>query len=416
MAEPQPRIAPDARWHPRTLDACVATLRYAEARGYRGYNKHDALNSRLVRTLAGWHRWPRILAIQAVMRAPVNVRPLLAVQPSINPKGMSLFARAYLTLHELAVPADGTASWLAKAEDCLDWLHGQSQRARGYHGHCWGYQYDWQDAGFFAPAHMPNCVVTCFVARAFLHAFAVTGRRAYLETARSACDFLLADLTVLHESPEQLALSYAPVDMTWVVMDTSALAGAVVARVAAATGESHLRRDARRLIRYVIDKQTAYGAWYYSHPPGDSHITHDNYHTGFILDAILEYSDASGDREVLPSYHHGVRFYAEQLFMRDGAPKWMSDRRYPHDVHGAAQGVLTFAQAARFRTAYGSLARTIADWALTNLYEPGEGRFYYQQGRWFTKRFTLMRWCNAWMAWALAALLRYEADSHPRSR
>lgn len=412
MARPVLDTAP----RPTAIDAfqlgiCRAVLDYAEARHYRGYNKHDALNSPLLRALTFDTKWLRILATQLVTRAPVNLRPLLGVRPTVNPKGMSLFARAYLSLHELDAPAGGyDAAWLSKAETCLDWLAEHSQRPHGYSGDCWGYPYDWQDLGFFARADMPNCVVTCFVARAFVHAHQATGKQRYLDVARSACDFLLRDLTVLHDSPDMLAISYAPVDMQWVVMDTSALAGTLIAQVAAQTGERDLLAQARRLLRYVLDKQTDYGAWYYSHPASDSNITHDNYHTGFILDAILEYRDATGDDEVMAHYHRGLSFYAERLFLLNGAPKWMHDRTLPHDVHGAAQGIITFSHAARFRAGYGRFARTIADWAIANLYDPSAGRFYYQVGRYRTKRFTLMRWCNAWMARALTTLLQMEAD------
>jgi hypothetical protein len=34
----------------------------------------------------------------------------------------------------------------------------------------------------------------------------------------------------------------------------------------------------------------------------------------------------------------------------------------------------------------------------------GNGRFAYQQTRWFRKSFTLLRWCNAWMFRALTTL------------
>lgn len=408
MADPVRVAARPAQIDPFHLGICRAVLDYAEVRHYQGYNKHDALNSPVLRALTFNHKWLRLLATQLVTRAPINVRPWLRVRPTVNPKGMSLFARAYLSLHEIDAPA-GAVPWLAKAEACLDWLAQHSRRPHGYHGDCWGYPYDWQDLGFFAPAQMPNCVVTCFVTRAFLHAYQTTGKGLYLDVARSACDFLMRDLTVLHDSERMLAISYAPVDMQWVVMDTSALAGAVIAQVAAHTHEPALQTHARRLITYVVDKQTDYGAWYYSHPAGDSNITHDNYHTGFILDAILEYRDATGDDAVLPAYHRGLSFYAERLFLLNGAPKWMHDRTLPHDVHGAAQGIITFSQAARFRGGYGRFAHKIADWAVTHLYDAGAGRFYYQVGRWRTKRFTLMRWCNAWMARALTALLHMDA-------
>jgi hypothetical protein len=35
-----------------------------------------------------------------------------------------------------------------------------------------------------------------------------------------------------------------------------------------------------------------------------------------------------------------------------------------------------------------------------------KGYFYYQKKRFYTKRFTLMRWCNGWMSRALSQLIR----------
>jgi hypothetical protein len=148
----------------------------------------------------------------------------------------------------------------------------------------------------------------------------------------------------------------------------------------------------------VVRRQTAQGAWFYTDPPGDSHIRHDNYHTGFILDALRRYMQASGDREFEPHYRQGLDFYARHHFTAQGAPRWMSDTEYPYDIHGAAQGIITFS---RHRDRYPDLAARIVAWTLANMYD-GAGRFYYQQTRWYTKRFTLLRWCNAWMARALA--------------
>ena len=49
------------------------------------------------------------------------------------------------------------------------------------------------------------------------------------------------------------------------------------------------------------------------------------------------------------------------------------------------------------------MAMKIAEWAINNMYHP-EGRFYYQETRFYRKRFTLLRWCNAWMFRVLARL------------
>lgn len=380
-------------------EACRAVLAYAEARDYKGYGKHDALNSPFLKAASLNNKWLRLVISQVIMRSPINLRPWLGVCRSMNPKGMALFARAYLNLYRCS----GEERFMDRAQLCLSWL--ETNSARGYSGHCWGYHWDWQDLGFYAPWGMPNCVVTSFVGQAFLDAYECTQDQSYLDIVRSSVDFFQRDLLVLHNSPTMKCISYVPADMQMIVMDVSALAGAVMARVCTHTGEHELAHEARRLVSFVVDKQTAYGAWYYTHPPGDSPVKHDNYHTGFILNAILDYELATGDDRFWSAYQRGLGFYADQLFLPNGAPKWMSHRVYPFDSHGAATGIETFSRAACHGE--GSCierARSAAKWATENLQTP-EGCFHYQKGRFRTKRFTLMRWCNAWMAHGLSSLL-----------
>lgn len=184
------------------------------------------------------------------------------------------------------------------------------------------------------------------------------------------------------------------------VMDVSILIGSVIAQYCQLSEDDQYMGRATRLVRYVVNQQTQGGAWFYTDPPRDSRIRHDNYHTGFILDALWRYMDASRDDQWMPQYELGLKFYAEKLFNPDGSPRWMSDCDYPHDIHGAAQGILTFS---RHRDRYETLIDNIIKWTISNMYSP-DGRFYYQQGRWFTKKFTLLRWCNGWMARGLGAL------------
>jgi hypothetical protein len=368
---------------------------WSRAREYRGHDKHDGLNSPILRALLGWGRWPRLFAIQGVMRMPFNVRPLLGVPNTYNPKGLSLFARGLFNLYLIG----GRQEHLDEAITLLSLLN--KMRSPGtWHGACWGYHYDWEDAGFFAPSNTPNAVVTSFVCEAFLEGYRRTGRTEYLETVGGAAEFFLRDLTVLKDTNDELCLGYMPVPMTMRVMDVSVLIGSVLSQYSALSGNNQYSSVAIRLVNYVARQQTGDGAWWYTDPPADSHIRHDNYHTGFILDALHRYMAASGDLSHQVRYEAGLRFYAEKLFNADGSPRWMSDADYPHDIHGAAQGILTFSRHLEERPGF---APRIAGWSLANMYDPA-GRFYYQDRRWGRKSFTLMRWCNGWMALALSAL------------
>jgi hypothetical protein len=390
----------DAATTARAHSALDATLAYSRAADYTGWSKHDALNSPWVEALLGSTRIGRLFAIQAVTRAPINLRPLLGVRRAMNAKGIALFAHAYLERER--GPVD-----LVEACRLLDRLLGSP--AEGHRGLSWGYPYPWQDVGFFAPRHSPNRVVTCWIGLAFVAAARATREPRYLRALPAIADFLTGEPRVLHDSPTMKCYSYVPSEtVDWAVMDVPALVGAFLAESGSLLGRGEYVAEAERLIRWVADKQTSEGAWYYTHPPGDSHVKHDNYHTAIVLDCLDRYRHASGDRQFEEPYHAGLRFYRERLFSEDWAPRWMSHREYPHDVHGAASAILCFARAAEHDSRHREAAVGVLRWALDRLYDP-RGFFYYQETRFHRKRFCLMRWCNGWMSWALAVVLRAAA-------
>jgi hypothetical protein len=170
-----------------------------------------------------------------------------------------------------------------------------------------------------------------------------------------------------------------------------------------------MMREAGRLVRYVVSKQTPYGAWYYTEPPSASRITHDNYHTGFILDSVLEYSRLAASAEFEDAYRRGLRFYRERLFEPDGAPRFRHDRRYPFDIHGSAQGTITFALASSWTgdATQADMSRLILDWAVRNMYDSRSHWFDYQHGRLLRTHIRELRWCQAWMAWAIGCHLEH---------
>jgi hypothetical protein len=375
-------------------------LDVARSDRYEGYSKHDGLNSKLLEKMAGSSRMRRLGAIQVVTRSPVDIRPALRVRKARNPKGLSLFARALLARHRLT----GSESDAEEARGLLDWLI--ENPSSGFTGMSWGYPYPWQDVGFFAPRDFPNRVVSSFVGQALLDGYETLGEDRYLRAAREVVTFLLDAPKTMFEDESRRCVSYVPDDsVNWIVMDVSALSGALAARLGAIDGDSELVSEGGRLVRYVASKQTDYAAWFYSEPPSDSHITHDNYHTGFILDAILQYGVSSGSDEFAGVYDRGIEFYERKLFEPDGAARFMSDKHYPVDIHGCAQGIITFSLEQRHRGRGGETAGRILDWTLANMWDPKSGWFYYQKRRAMRTAIRELRWCQGWMSLALASYI-----------
>lgn len=380
-------------------EICLDMLQAAKRQNYAGYSKFDALNSPLLQTLSLDNMWLRLIYTQIVNRCPFHVRPLLGVKKSRNPKGIALFARAYLLLYSTT----GDEFFKAESEKLLQWLI--DNKAEGSRYSSWGYNFIWQNTIFVQGKNEPNCIVSVFVGEAFVHAYRLLKDEKYLLVARDIAKFIIKELPVLFESRNEMAIDYVQEKSDCVVLNINALAGAFLAKVWKQTQEWELLEFAKKVLRFTVNRRTPYNAWYYTHPKGRSPLEHDNYHTGGILDALLNYFEETGDNQYMTVYWRGLDYYQKHLFEQNGAPRWMNNKKYPFDVHGAAQGIISFAKAARYDKAFLSQAVIIADWTLANLYRSNTHDFAYRRGRFVTWNYSLMRWCNAWMARALGEIV-----------
>jgi uncharacterized protein YyaL (SSP411 family) len=381
----------------RYLAICRKGLAWARDRDYTGYCKFDALNSPILKAVAGTSRLRRAGFIYLVSRSPVNIRPFVGVKKGQNPNGLALFAETCFNLYKMT----GEPEYLDEGRRLLSLLLAISKRTK-YAGHCWGYDFDWENGVFFVPKYEPNTVVTVFVARAFLHAYSITGDTEYLGVARSSTDFLMTDLKVTYSDATMKSYSYTPFD-TFTALNTNALMAGLFAAVGAVKGNARLDEETRMLGNYLLARQGTDGSWFHADPPTSSHRKVDNYHMAFMLESLLSMYEATHNESFGQSYHRGLEFYDKNLFLPSGAPKFQSHQMYPHDIVACSQGIIVFAHAARFDSAWMGRAQNIAQWTIENMLDPS-GRFYFQKGKWFTNRYTLMRWCQAWMCFALSEL------------
>src|SRR6266851_3762982 len=79
-------------------------LAYCQANDWAGYDPYDALNSKILKMLPVLDsRVPRIVLTQALKRSPINIRPLLLIGKTQNPKAIGLFLSALLNLEKLGL-------------------------------------------------------------------------------------------------------------------------------------------------------------------------------------------------------------------------------------------------------------------------------------------------------------------------
>ncbi len=404
----------------RRLDEVSVALdrldRWIEDQNFVGWDPHDALNSPVVRCVAGKNRLLGVAAVQALRRSPVNFRGLLRVPKSHNPKAMGLFLSSYSD--KARVQAD--AKRLSLIKFFAKWLTDHS--IKGYSGPCWGYNFDWPNRGFFAPAGTPTVVNTAFVGMAFLDAEPLlkelveeAGKESQreldpLQVAREACDFILHDLNRHQSNAGAICFSYTPIDQRW-VHNASLLGAQLLAAVYARTGETILRDVSLAAARFTASHQRSDGCWAYGIGSNDQWV--DNFHTGFVLVSLNEIGRSLATDEFQAATRKGYEFWKKRMFLANGVPKYYPNKTYPIDIHCVAQAILTFIQFSKADTEALRAAHQTALWAIDNL-QDASGFFHYQIHRWHTIRIPYMRWGQAWMQLALTKL-QNARDHHESS-
>jgi len=389
----------------RTL---LDVLAYSRDRAYTGWDYCDGLSSRVLGALPVENRWVNLAFQETAKRAPINARPLLLVEQRRNFMGAGLFAMANLTVDRLLREQGDTAGdpgvdFAGEAVDLLDWL--VRNRCRGYSGFCGSHQHRTQSLTNTGDTNMPSVVSTAAPARALLRSGDLDP--VFPAVGRTAADFVVEDLAY-REVDGGAVLKYLPKDSwDYVTPNAMAVGAHLLVDLWAATGDDALAERAGRILDYVATLQTNAGGWYYRHPPDESHLSMDNFHNGFIVESMLRYDEAVGENRYGDVLDRALSFYRHELFDADGAPNWDESSTYPRDVHASAQGILVFS-----RTGELERARRILSWAVENLFD-GDGRFYFRKHRFYTKRVTLMRWCQAWMAYAISEYLARQAFDDP---
>lgn len=366
-------------------------IAYARDREYTGWDYYDGMSSRILHAVPVENRWLNIAVQESIKRAPLNLRRLFLVKQRQNFKGSALFALANAAAYEYT----GLERYATDARALADWLvTNQSDRFVGF---CGGHRHPMQQLRERRPANTPNIVTTAYAVRALLRVG--TFDPEFARIAKTA-DTFVSEALDYRETTHGATIKYHPLeDGSYETINGTALGARLYTDLYAVFGEERFKIRAKKLLDHVVAHQTTRGGWTYRIPASASHLSMDNHHNGFILESLCRYRSVTGSDRHRASIKRSRSFYREELFEPNGAPNWDESSRFPKDIHAATQGIITFA-GDRDPT----FARGILRWVLDQLYA-GMGQFYYQRRRFYTKRFTLMRWCQAWMAYALSYLV-----------
>ncbi|WP_416841647.1 antibiotic ABC transporter permease [Haloferax sp. DFSO52] len=373
------------------------TLEYARKRDYTGWDYGDGMSSRLLQALPFENKWVNLVVQELVKRPPINVRPLFLVEQRRNYKGTALFTIANLNYHHY-LDARGevsTVDYLSEARQLADWL--VDNRSIGYHGFCGGHKHEIQHLEKKGVPNDPDVVSTSYAVKALLEASPYDP--IYAPIARTASDFAVEDLNYREVDGGAKINYHMNHPDTYYTLNSGALGARLFVDLYAHFGDEADLERATAILDFIAAHQADIGGWTYRVPASSSHLSMDNHHNGFVLDGFLRYRTVTGSSRFDETIERGLEFYRTTLFDADGAPNWDESKSYPRDIHAAATAIAVFSAADDLETA-GRILR----WTLENLYA-GNGRFYYRKHRFFTVRTTLMRWAQAWMAYAMSEYL-----------
>ena len=383
-------------------DITLNLLAYCRANEWAGYDPYDALNSRVFKALPFLNfKLARLALTQGVKRCPINLRPLLLVPKTPNPKGIALFLSSLIKLSKIGLVAgDKEIDMMANK---LLALRSPDERYS-----CWGYNFDWQTRGELVPKGSPNIICSTFAANALLDAYEISQKSQWLFAAVSAADFIL-NMLFWRDSGSIACFSYTPLGRSE-IHNANLFGAALLCRISLITGRKMFLEPALDSARYSVGKQHEDGSWDYGELPIQRWI--DNFHTGFNLVALRRIKQYCGTAEFDTAIRRGLEFYRDHFFREDGAPRYFHDATYPIDIHGVAQSIITLVEFRDFNGENMPLGHSVLNWGLKNMCDV-RGFFYFQKLPYFTVRIPFMRWSQAWMLMALSTLIeaRYNNSS-----
>jgi len=379
-------------------------LAYCQANDWAGYDPYDAVNAHVFAVLPFLNsRLPRVFLTQALKRSPINIRRLLRIPKTQNPKAIALFLSAFLKLSRIGVDKTGDL-----VEPMIERLI--ALRSQGVPHWCWGYSFPWQTRTIVVPSGAPNLVCTTFVGNALLDAYEQRQDPRCLDMAMSTAQYILDEL-YWTDGKSIAGFSYPLPDLRNQVPNANFLGAALLCRVYEHTSEKKFLGPALRVARYSSSKQHADGSWDYGEGPSQRWI--DNFHTGYNLCALRSIGRYAATMEFESSIRCGLEFYRAHFFREDGAPRYFHNRTYPVDIHCVAQSIITLLALKDLDASNVTLARLVFQWAMNHMWDE-RGFFYYRVLHFCTIRTPYMRWAQAWMLLAMATLL-CESDVLVRS-
>jgi hypothetical protein len=369
-------------------------LEYLESwsaeRSWVGPDPYEGLNTPLGRVAPG--RIGRLAVTQAYKRLPFSPPWPLRCEPRPNAKALALALSGYATSAGRSLAgAPGQLEALPRRLEDLNLLHDAA---------AWGYPFPVQTRGIHYRPRTPNAIATCFVVGGLCDAAPAAGDEGPARLALAARPFLLS---LRHDSQHGPYFAYVP-DGSALIHNANLLVSGALARLHAIQPDPEAETAATEAAATTLGLQRDDGLWSYGEAPGYEWV--DNFHTAYVLDGLHRVMATFGiGGEALA---RGVEAWRSAFLEPDGWARYYPDRRFPLETHCSASAIDLLVLLGSENPANLELARQVCETAVRELWIEDEDRFAFRRIRLGLNRREFMRWTNAPMFKALAALASAE--------
>lgn len=365
---------------------------WVERHHYRAYDPGDGNLSFLHALTFDNLMLERVLQ-QVVYRSPINLRPVLGIRPHVSTKGKGYMAWGYLKMFALS----GEPIHAQRAKSNLRWL--VEHKSPFYTDFSWGNDFPFCTRGGKTPAFEPIVPWTALIGQAFFEAYGLFGDEEYRQVLEGIGRWLMNLPRERTDTGD--CISYVAFKQNS-IHNSNMLAAAFLAQLARCTGEDAPMQVARSAMIYSCSRQRDDGAWMYG--AAAKYQWNDNFHTGYNLDCLWRYREASGDRQFDGHIARGFDYFRRHFFEADGRPRYYDTQTLPTDIQCAGQAIDTLTLFSEKEPGALALAGRVAAWTIDHM-QGSDGHFYYRDLGWIKARTAMLHWGQGTMFKALAHLL-----------